>query len=77
MDEIISLNGIKLEVQLPDLDGDGITGGVERINSNVDLDRTDIIQPTEMGETLKEINSDEIDPESRMSSIDMKSRLHQ
>lgn len=38
--------------------------------------QTEIIQPTELGEVVKELNSDNIDPLTKMSSIDMKSRLH-
>ncbi len=38
--------------------------------------QTEIINPTEMGETLKELNSDTVDPTTRQSAIDMKSRLH-
>jgi len=38
--------------------------------------QTEIIQPTEMGEVVKELNSDIVDPVTKMSSIDMKSRLH-
>ena len=35
-----------------------------------------IIQPTEIGESLKDLNSDEIEPETRMTTIDMRARLH-
>ncbi len=37
---------------------------------------TPVQQPTELGETLKELNKDHIDPNTRMSAIDMRSRLH-
>lgn len=73
---IISLDGIKIKLEVPDLDGDGTTGGLERVNKYPNLNQQEIIQPTEMGETLKELNEDIIDEDSRMSSIDMKSRLH-
>lgn len=33
-------------------------------------------EPTELGETLRELNNDKIDPKSNMSEIDMRSRLH-
>ena len=37
---------------------------------------SNITQPTELGETLKELNDDTIEPETRMSGIDMRARLH-
>lgn len=40
------------------------------------IQTSDIIQPTELGETLRELNSDVIDGTTRMSSLDMKTRLH-
>jgi hypothetical protein len=36
---------------------------------------TGIVQPTELGESLKELNNDNIEPQTRMSGIDMRSRL--
>ena len=35
-----------------------------------------IQQPTELGDTLKELNKDDIEVVSRMSGIDMRARLH-
>jgi hypothetical protein len=35
-----------------------------------------IIQPTELGETLKELNKDELEFNTRMSGIDMRARLN-
>ena len=35
-----------------------------------------ISEPTELGESLKELNNDDIDKATRMSGIDMRSRLH-
>ena len=35
-----------------------------------------IVQPTEMGDTLKELNKDNLEPNTRMSGIDLRSRLH-
>jgi len=73
---IPSFEGIKIELKQPDLDGDRKTGGIEVINRNFDDAITEVTQPTEMGEMVKEINNDNIERESRMSGIDMKSRLH-
>lgn len=36
----------------------------------------EIIQPTELGETLKQLNDDSLESETRMSGIDMRARLH-
>lgn len=74
---IISLDGIPTKLVNPDLDGDGITGGIERITKTFTDDGvTNISQPTELGESLKELNADSINAITRMSAIDMRSRLH-
>lgn len=73
----VTLDGVSMQLQKPDIDGDGVTGGVERIKQRfTDENTTNIIQPTELGESLKELNSDHIEPNTRMSGIDMRSRLH-
>ncbi len=78
MKETLVLDGIKLELTPADLDEDGVTGGIEKIEQkfNSDAGITPITQPTELGDTLKELNLDSIEPVSRMSGIDMRSRLH-
>ncbi len=73
--EIIVLDGVKMQVEAADLDEDGITGGVESIKQNFDQGITTIQQPTELGDTLKELNRDDIEALSRMSGIDMRARL--
>ncbi len=73
---IISIDGVRLEVQPPDLDGDGKIGGVEKITQNIDAGLQPITQPTELGDTLKELNKDAIEENTRMSGIDLRSRLH-
>ncbi len=74
---IISLDGIPTILVNPDLDKDGITGGVERITKTFgDEGVTNITQGTELGESLKELNADSINADTRMSAIDMRSRLH-
>ena len=69
------LDGVKVELIQPDLDGDGVVGGTEKIQFRRDTGKTDIIQPTELGETLGQLNKDTLE-ENRMSGIDMRSRLH-
>ena len=71
---IVNLDGIKMKSEPRDLDGDGITGGVETIRDNQGI--TSIQQQTELGETLRELNKDEIEVHTGMSGIDLKSRLH-
>ena len=72
---IINLDGTRIKVNTSrDLDGDGKTGGIEYLNR--DDGTTAIVQPTETGEALRELNDDTLDPLSRMSAIDMRSRLH-
>lgn len=71
---IINLDGTKIKLEQPDLDGDGKTGGIEHIKINKNIEA--ITQPTELGESLKELNDDTINSENRMSGIDMRSRLH-
>lgn len=73
-DQIIILDGIKMKYSPPDLDGDGQSGGIESVSPELSVQN--IVQPTELGETLKELNMDNITPNTRMSGIDMRSRLH-
>lgn len=77
MNQIIIIDGVKLQVMAADLDGDGVTGGIEKVQQQiVDAGIQPIQQPTELGDTLKELNKDEIEPNTRMSGIDLRSRLH-
>ncbi len=73
---IINIDGVKVKVESPDLDGDGTVGGVETVSKNMGL--TNINQSTELGDTLKELNNDTIEDNAntRMSGIDMRARLH-
>ena len=74
---IISLDGIPTRLVNPDLDGDGVTGGIERITKKfADDGITNIQQNSELEGSLKELNADNINPDTRMSQIDMRSRLH-
>lgn len=72
---IIKLNGIPIRLVNPDLDGDGIVGQVENMTQYKDKGVQEIIQTTETGEALEQLNSDEI-TDSKMTSIDMRGRLH-
>ncbi|MAH51517.1 hypothetical protein CMI37_37220 [Candidatus Pacearchaeota archaeon] len=71
----ITLDGIKTRLVATDLDGDGITGGVEKITQKFSDSVTNITQGTELEGSLKELNADAINAETRMSQIDMRTRL--
>ena len=73
---IISLDGVKIKLEAPDLDGDGVTGGAEVLTQKMGEGVTNITQSTELEGSLKELNADAVNPETRMSAIDMRSRLH-
>ncbi len=71
---IVNIDGVKVKVISPDLDGDGETGGVETVSKDMGI--TPIQQGTELGDAIKEINKDDIEVNTRMSGIDMRARLH-
>jgi hypothetical protein len=71
---IITLDGTKYEVSPPDIDKNGVTGGIEHVSRAME-NTTNINQPTELGEALKDLDYDDLDPVTRMSGIDMRSRL--
>jgi hypothetical protein len=65
--ETYSFDGYSIERQEEDT-----SKPVHNQNNN----QTEIIQPTELGQVVEFMNQDIIDPSTRMSSIDMMSRLH-
>lgn len=73
---IIVLNGVRCELEAPDIDNDGKSGGVEKIVNNPSSFIQPITQPTELGETLTELNKDMIEPNTRMTGIDLRANLH-
>lgn len=69
----IVLDGVRMKIEPPDLDGDGKIGGTEILRRQ---DGTiDITQSSEMGESIRELNSDDIDPVTKQSAIDKKTRI--
>lgn len=70
------LDGQLISMQPQDLDGDGQVGGVETLQQRFNHDQQDVTYPSEMKDTLKELNEDVVDDSTGMSTIDMKSRLH-
>ncbi len=69
MKEIITLDGVQLQVN-------NVTHSpkteIQQFNDGTQA----IVQPTEMAEVIKELNKDEVEEDTRMSSIDMRARLH-
>lgn len=72
---IIKLDGIRFSIKAPDIDKDGRTGGVENITRNFSHGETQINQPTELGEAMRDLDNDDLDQSTRMSNIDTRSRL--
>lgn len=70
---IINLDGLRLREEPVDIGEDDVDTVTMR---GRDDGITNITQPTELGETLRELNRDEIELHTGMSMIDMKSRLH-
>ena len=74
---MITIEGQKVKLNhKQDLNNDGIIDDIEQIDYNPNNNETHIVEPTELGESLKELNDDTLDKHSRMSGIDMRSRLH-
>jgi hypothetical protein len=72
---IINLDGTRLQIEPQDLDKNGKTGGIEAV-SQERKDITPIMQPTETGEVIKEAFKDEIEDSTGLSSIELKSNIH-
>lgn len=66
------LDGIRINIIPADLDGDGMTGGIENIRHQPD--ETDALQQSELKEVIAELNLDKLDKEG-LSPIDMKTNL--
>lgn len=72
-DTVVILDGVRMIVKNVNLDENGQKNSTEIIQSEKGL--REITQPTEIGEALRELNQDILDESTRMSTIDMKSRL--
>ena len=75
---IYKVNGVKIKLTEPDLDGDGVRGDIEVLERQGfrDMGQTEILQNSDTKESMKELNEDVIDKDTNLSSIDMKSRLN-
>lgn len=75
--EYFKIDGVKFEIQPPDYDGDGVTGGIEQVQQQ--LNNEEIFapsQPTELGEITREMNLSTVDKETGFNNIDLRSNLH-
>ena len=74
---IIKLDGCKIEVVPPDLDGDGKVGGVEKLTLKNPMDDIINIKKTsELGDSLSIAFSDKFDPIEKVSDIDQLASIH-
>jgi len=73
MPSVYNLDGTRMRLMPRDIDGDGKKGGIENVTRGGDIQP--INNPAETKEAMKELNEDVIDPNTRMSTIDMKTRL--
>lgn len=73
--EKLNIDGNVLIKDTDDRDNDG--NREEYVPERMDAGTQDIIQPTELGEVAKLMNEDTINPDTRTSSIDMKTDLHE
>lgn len=69
------IDGVRMKLESPDLDGDGVMGGLETIKSNQDRGVMQIKENTELGEALDLQNRD-IENSERLSSVDFISRIN-
>lgn len=73
----IRLDGIRLKVNDQiDMNNDGSADDVEILQNPMGAGQTEIVQSSELGDIMKELNTDFIDKHTRMSGIDLKARLH-
>ncbi len=74
---IVRINGIPVRLKRPDLDKDGDTEEeAEDVYTDFDSGTEHIIQPTELGESMRSLDDDSVNPHNRMSKIDFNARIH-
>lgn len=72
---IHKIDGIRMRLVSKDIDGDGVTGGTENVQSHKDQGIARIKESSELGEALELQNLD-IENEHRLSSVDFISRIN-
>lgn len=74
---LIILDGVKIRLELPDLDMDGEIGSVERIpQSGFQSNISHVQEKSELGESLEKLDADEVNDETQMSQIDFNANLN-
>jgi hypothetical protein len=73
--KVYRIDGQVYQLRATDKDNDG-EADFDQPEMLEDQGIQPIQQPTETGETIRELNEDKLDKKTRMSSIDMRSRLH-
>jgi len=76
MEELIIIDGVPSRLKAADLNKDGIVGGIEDLQQILGPSVINQTSPSELGDTLKELNRDDLDPQTKMSGIDMRSIIH-
>lgn len=69
------LDGIKVQLEKGDLDGDGVVGGVETVRQSLDKGILMSQEQTELGQAFSMLDKDEV-TDSRFSSIDFNARIN-
>lgn len=72
--DVVVLDGVGIKVVPPDLDGDGVVGGVEVVEDR-HFSVVPAHVPSELGESLKELHKDVLETDSGMSGIDMRANI--
>lgn len=75
MRQIFRISNVRVELTAPDLDGDGITGGVERLEIGGVSEVIPVQQKSETAEAVENLNKDQEDS-SRLSTMDFLSRIN-
>lgn len=74
---VINLDGVRIQVLPPDIDKDGKTGGIEKIQRSVGDDDVHYMkQSSELGDSLDIAFSDKFNPQELVSDVDLKANLH-
>lgn len=71
---VIRINGVLCQLQSVDLDGDGKTGGIEKIKQKSTA-MINLSNRSELRDTYDEMNKDETNPQTKMNAIDMRARI--
>lgn len=74
---IVYIDDVPIQIIPPDYDKDGKIGGIERLQAYNTSGITNLAQKSELAESLENLDSDKVDPQSKMTDIDLNSNLVQ